>query len=99
MAHDTLQSFDLSERTSDARLINSVVDIQRAARWWDELLPPGTPKDVAMPHLLEALDEACRAEPQRRAAERAGDPLRDRAERDRKGVGKGKRGPERAYTG
>lgn len=78
MAHDTLQFFDLSQRTSDARLINAVVDIEATARWWDEYLPPGTQKDVAMQHLLEAKDAACRAALQRPEEERDGVALRAR---------------------
>lgn len=72
MAHETLQFFDLSERTSDARLINAVVDVEMTARWWGEFLPPGAQKDAAMQHLLEAKDAACRAALQRPEQEKDG---------------------------
>lgn len=78
MAHDTLQFFDLSKRTSDARLINAVIDVEAVARWWDEFLPPGTQKDAAMQRLLEAKDAASRAALQRPEDERDGIALRAR---------------------
>ena len=65
MAHHTTQFFDTSKRTSDARLINAVVDVEATAHWWAQYLPDGPQKDAAMQHLLEAKDAACRAALQR----------------------------------
>ena len=78
MTHHTTQFFDLSQRTSDARLINAVVDVEATQRWWDEFLPDGPQKDAAMQHLLEAKDAACRAALQRPEEERDQIALRAR---------------------
>lgn len=77
MAHHTMQFFDTSQRTKDARIANAALDAEVTADWWDEYLPAGPQKDAALQHLLEAKDAACRASLDR-PAEEAASPVRVR---------------------
>lgn len=56
-----LRYFDTSTRTKNENIAITADAVETLAHFWEEFLPEGTEKTVAMRKLLEAKDAACRA--------------------------------------
>lgn len=56
-----MRFFDTSKRTRNQNIHKAVVPVEALAEFWEEFLPEGAEKTVAIRKLLESKDAACRA--------------------------------------
>lgn len=56
-----LRYFDTSERTKNENIARAASLAEALAAFWEDFLPEGSEKTVAMRKLLEAKDAACRS--------------------------------------
>lgn len=56
-----MRYFDTSKRTKNQNIYKAATAVEDLAEFWEEFLPEGAEKTVAMRKLLEAKDAACRS--------------------------------------
>jgi hypothetical protein len=61
MSNHVMQYFDTTKRTTDVRIVGAALPAEALAAEWDDYLPDGPEKSVALRKLLEGKDAACRA--------------------------------------